>query len=233
MATDAGARGDRQARRHAARPDLRRRPHDRRRADSRCSSRAARSAPARSATRARPTGLELQSEPAEPIARDLRRGAVVAGGAAPRGLPPSPGLQDYLRAWPAGRGSRSKSFRSCASSAARAAASPTARRRYVIAGLTFVDRLRAELRRSCSSRCAGSGGPGRRTSSVARAPRPRLSGRAAADWPRTTRVLPWSVAGAHHDVLAHPVRQDPARDPGADRPHARPARPAGRRSRSG
>ena len=27
------------------------------------------------------------------------------------------------------------------------------------------------------------------------APRSRLTGRAAADWPRTTRLLPWSVAG--------------------------------------
>ena len=66
-------------------------------------------------------------------------------------------------------------------------------------------------------------------SSPAPAPRSRLTGRAAADWPRTTRLLPWSVAGLIAMVWLTPFDQIQLAAGGPFRHHPRSDRFADRR----
>ncbi len=217
----------------ACRPTSRRgRPHDRRRADPphRAGQRGASEPDPRVARAHR---LELQSDPDEPVLT-IYAVRLVAGSAAPRGLrrPGPAGLLLLARL----QGFPEESSRSCASSAARAAAPPTARRdRDRRPDLRH--RLRAELR---PPPLAPS--PFRRPGTEDAPVRPgaRLSARAAADWPGTTACCP-GRSPASSRCLADPVRQDRAGDPApidltldrlvlpvvvgdlADRLHRRPA----------
>jgi hypothetical protein len=144
----------------------------------------------------KPYRLELQSRPGEPVlsiyaeapswpeAERLANSAML-------------GLQDYLREVARQQGFPLQDLPQLRQLGTARGGVANGKARYVIAGLTFVTvfaltfvLLLIALRRL--RRRGGDQDEQRRLEPVAR---PRLSGRAAADWPRTTRLLPWSVAG--------------------------------------
>jgi hypothetical protein len=138
-----------------------------------------------------PYRLELQSQPSEPLvavyaeapswpeAQRLADAAVA-------------GLRDYLQGVARRQGFPEQELPQLKPLGSARGGTTNGKARYVIGGLTFVTAfalsfvvlmlvLRRLLRRD-------------EDEPPAAAPRSRLIGRAAADWPRTTRLLPWSVA---------------------------------------
>ncbi len=175
-----------------------------------------------------PYRLELQSHPDEPV---LAIYAVAPSWPEAQRLADSavPGLQDYLRDIARLQGFPEEQLPQLRQLGSARGGTTNGKAKIVIAGLTFFTAfglsfvlLLLLLRRFRRPRTEDAPVP---------APRARLSARAAADWPRTDARVALVGRRPHHDVLAHPVRQDRAGDPGADRPHARPARPARRRRR--
>ena len=143
------------------------------------------------ATRA-PYRLELQSDPGEPV---LAIYAVAPSWQEAQRLADSavPGLQDFLRNVARRQGFPEQELPQLRQLGSARGGVTNGKSKFVIGGLTFFTAfglsfvlLLLLLRRFRR--------PGTEDAAVP-APRARLSARAAADWPRTTRVLPWSVAG--------------------------------------
>lgn len=137
-----------------------------------------------------PYRLELQSSPGEPVL-SIYAEAPSFGDAQRLADSSVLGLQDYLRSVARQDGFPAKDLPRLRMLGSARGGVINAHARYVIGGLTFVTAfglafvlLRVLLRRVW-----------RRPDQDVPAPRSRLTGRAAADWPRTTRILPWSVAG--------------------------------------
>ena len=138
-----------------------------------------------------PYRLEMQADPYEPIltiyseapsldaARRLANASIL-------------GLQDYLHQLAAQQKFPQQELPQLRQLGAARGGITNSSARIVIGGLTFITAfaltffgmfaLSRRLWRPADEELPG------------RAPRSRLTGRAAADWPRTTRVLPWSIA---------------------------------------
>lgn len=139
-----------------------------------------------------PYRLELQSEPFQPI---LSIYSEAPSSDAARRLADSAilGLQDYLRKQARQQGFPQRELPRVQQLGRARGGVTNGGARIIIGGLTFITAFALSLvslfvliRRPWR----------RREEDVLRpAPRSRLTGRAAADWPRTTRLLPWSVAG--------------------------------------
>ena len=138
-----------------------------------------------------PYRLELQSDPGEPI---LAIYAVAPSWPEAQRLANSTvtGLQDFLRDTARRQGFPEQELPQLRQLGSARGGVTNGKAKFVIGGLTFVTAfglsfivllLLLRFRRSTPEDAPAS------------APRARLSARAAADWPRTNRVLPWSVAG--------------------------------------
>jgi hypothetical protein len=139
-----------------------------------------------------PFRLELQPSPSQPILTVYAEAPSVAA-ALHLATSATLGLGDYLRSVAQGQGFpvwELPQFRVLGSPRGGVTNSSA---KMEIAGLTFITAfalsflvLRLLLRRQWRGAEENSSRTGRRS---------RLTGRAAADWPHTTRVLPWSIAG--------------------------------------
>jgi hypothetical protein len=139
-----------------------------------------------------PYRLELQSDPGEPV---LAIYAVAPSWPEAQRLADSavPGLQDFLRNVARRQGFPEQELPQLRQLGSARGGTTNGKAKIVIGGLTFVTAfglsfvvllfLLRRFRRPTTEEAP------------APAPRARLTGRAAADWPRTTRLLPWSVAG--------------------------------------
>jgi hypothetical protein len=139
-----------------------------------------------------PYRLELQSHPDEPV---LAIYAVAPSWPEAQRLADSAvtGLHDFLRDTARRQGFPEEELPHLRQLGSARGGVTNGKSKFVIGGLTFFTAfglsfvvLLLLLRRF--------GRPGTEDA-PAPAPRARLSARAAADWPRTTRVLPWSIAG--------------------------------------
>jgi hypothetical protein len=140
-----------------------------------------------------PYRLETQAEPGEPI---LAIYAEAPSFEAAQGLANAAvtGMGDYLRDL-----AREQGFPEAEVPQLQQLGSPrggvtNGKARIVIAGLTFVTAFGLSFMLLLLAGRRLRRGEGREAA-PAPEPRSRLTGRAAADWPRTSRLLPWSIAG--------------------------------------
>ena len=139
-----------------------------------------------------PYRLELQPSPSEPILT-IYAEAPSVGSALRLANSATLGLSDYLRSVAQQQGFPIQELPQLRPLGSPRGGVTNSRAKIEIAGLTFITAFALSfvallllLRRRWR-------GPER---DVSRPPRrSRLTGRAAADWPRTTRLLPWSIAG--------------------------------------
>jgi hypothetical protein len=140
-----------------------------------------------------PYRLELQPDPNEPIL-NVYSEAPSVDGALRLANSAILGLQDYLRALAAQEGLPEQELPQLRQLGSARGGATNSSARLLIGGLTFITAfglsfvglfvlVRRLWRRDANEEVAR---PARRA---------RLTGRAAADWPHTTRLLPWSIAG--------------------------------------
>jgi hypothetical protein len=139
-----------------------------------------------------PYRFELQSDPDEPI---LAIYAEAPSGPEAQRLANAamPGLEDFLRNLARRQGFPEQELPQLEQLGSARGGITNARARYVIGGLTFITAFGLSLvvgllLLRLSARRRGS-------DDVAPQLHSRLTGRAATDWPHTTRLLPWSIAG--------------------------------------
>jgi hypothetical protein len=139
-----------------------------------------------------PYRLELQPSPSEPILTIYAEAPSVAA-ALRLASSATLGLGDYLRSVAERQGFPAEELPQLRPLGRPQAGVTNSSAKMEIAGLTFITAfalsflvLLGLLRRRVRRAGSESSRPVRRA---------RLTGRAAADWPRTTRVLPWSIAG--------------------------------------
>jgi hypothetical protein len=138
-----------------------------------------------------PYRLELQADPAEPILA-IYAEAPSAPEAQRLANAAMLGLQDFLRSLARQQSFPEQELPQLQQLGSARGAITNGKARYVVGGLTFITAFGLSLvvglllLRRRAQRRGDDGQP---------EPRSRLSGRAAADWPHTTRLLPWSIAG--------------------------------------
>jgi hypothetical protein len=139
-----------------------------------------------------PYRLELQADPVQPIlaihseAPSLPEALRLANSAIL-------GLQDYLRALARQQGFPAQELPQLRQLGSARGGVTNGSARVVIGGLTFITAFAL----SFVAMLVLVGRPWRRREQDVQKPgrRPRLTGRAASDWPRTTRLMPWAIAG--------------------------------------
>ena len=139
-----------------------------------------------------PYRLELQPSPSEPILT-IYAEAPSVGDAVRLATSATLGLGDYLRSVAVRQGFPIKELPQLRPLGTPRGGVTNSRAKIEIAGLTFITAFALSLvalllllRRRWRGAERDFSRPPRRS---------RLTGRAAADWPRTTRLLPWSIAG--------------------------------------
>ena len=139
-----------------------------------------------------PYRLELQPSPSEPILTIYTEASSV-GGAVRLATSATLGLGDYLRSVGQEQGFPIQDLPQLRPLGSPRGGVTNSSAKDEIAGLTFITAFALSfvgLLLLLRGRWRGA------KRDVSRPPRrPRLTGRAAADWPRTTRLLPWSIAG--------------------------------------
>jgi len=139
-----------------------------------------------------PYRLELQASPSQPILTIYTEALSVAG-ALRLASSATLGLGDYLRSVAQQQGFPIKELPQLRPLGSPRGGVTNSKAKIEIAGLTFITAFALSFVALLSLLRRRWRGPER---DVSRPPRrSRLTGRAAADWPHTTRILPWSIAG--------------------------------------
>ncbi len=138
-----------------------------------------------------PYRLELQADPYEPILNIYAEGPSVPG-AVQLANASIAGLEDYLRSLAAQQGFPVRELPQLRQLGTARGGLTNRSAKIEIAALTFITAFALIFAVLWFALPGRGSGP---REDKPRRRRPRLSGRALADWPRTTRALPWSIAG--------------------------------------